>query len=95
LFVQAHEGALTSITKKGFLTGIIGIPAYVSASTRASYAMVSDAAPQFGSVTYQTPVMRVTAVAAWAVKASKPAPQACAAPTPTAVALTRPQTPTP
>lgn len=68
LFVTAHEAAMTSITKKGFLTGIIGIPAYVSASSIASYTLLDRGGAQFGSISYQTPVMRVTDVAKWARK---------------------------
>lgn len=66
LFITAHEAAMTSITKKGFLTGIIGIPAYVSASSVASYTLLDSGGPRFGSISYQTPVMRVTDVASWA-----------------------------
>lgn len=66
LFVQGQEAGLTSITKKGFLTGIGNVPAWVSASSNASYVFVGDATPKFGSVSYQTPVLRVTKVQEWA-----------------------------
>lgn len=65
LYVQSHEAAMTSITKKGFLTGIIGIPAYVSASSVVSYTLLEGNQTRFGSVSYHTPVMRVTGVAKW------------------------------
>jgi len=65
LYLQSHEAAMTSITKKGFLTGIIGVPAYVSASSVFSYTFLDGRGPRFGSVSYQTPVMRVTGVAKW------------------------------
>jgi hypothetical protein len=67
LYVQGQEAGLTSITKKGFLTGLGGsVPAYVSASINASYAFIGGEAPKFGSISYQTPIMRVTSVTGWA-----------------------------
>jgi hypothetical protein len=67
LYVDSHEAALTSITRKGFLTGLgRQIPAYVSASGVASYTFARGKDDvKFGGVSYQTPVMRLMDVAAW------------------------------
>ena len=82
LYVDTHEAALTSITKKGFLTGIGGgIPAWLAASGTISYTLARGKDDtEFGAVDYHTPVTRLDRVASWSPAAPSSVCTARAAP---------------
>jgi hypothetical protein len=65
IYIQAHKASLTSLTKQGAFTGIIGMPAYVSAVSTVDYAFRDVSKHQFGNATYVTPLMKLTGVRAW------------------------------
>jgi hypothetical protein len=61
LYIYNHDAAMMTTTRQGMLSGIRGVPAFVSASASVDYAF-AGAMPERGSVTVSTPVVRITAV---------------------------------
>lgn len=64
LYIYSNEASLTTTTRQGMLSGIGGVPAYVSASSVIDYGFAGDS-PQTGRIITSTPVMRITAVRGW------------------------------
>jgi hypothetical protein len=64
LYIHQQKAALTTTTKKGLLTGINGIPAFISGSMVVDYSIAGET-PASGAVTVSSPTMRITGVRAW------------------------------
>lgn len=64
IYIHHQKAALTTTTKKGLLTGIAGIPAFVSGSLVVDFSFAGDQ-PGAGSLTVSSPTMRITAVRPW------------------------------
>jgi hypothetical protein len=73
LYIYSNEASLTTTTRQGILSGIGGVPAYVSASSVIDYGFAGDT-PRTGRIITSTPVMRLTAVRAWLNPPANPAP---------------------
>lgn len=64
IYIHHQKAALTTTTRRGFLTGLSGIPAFISGSMVVDYSFAGTT-PAAGAVTVSSPTMRITGVRAW------------------------------